>query len=95
MREHYEIDERQALFNAATAVNRLAMKSKRHPKTRAVLLAKADELREMALDLLHGCDHYFDHAHCPSCQQKTADNLARADHPAPDHRARAGLGEGE
>lgn len=49
---HYEIDERQALFNAGTAITRLAMKAKRHPMTRAILLVKARELRTAAVCLL-------------------------------------------
>lgn len=47
-----DMDDRQALFNAATVITRVARKAHRHPKTRAILLARAEDLRAAALALL-------------------------------------------
>lgn len=46
------VSERQALFNAATVIARVARRWNRHPATRAVMLRVADDLHERATSLL-------------------------------------------
>lgn len=50
------VDERQALFNAATVIARVARRWNRHPATRAVMLRVADRLHERATAMLTGPD---------------------------------------
>ena len=48
-----DLDQRQALFNAATVIARVARRWNRHPATRAVMLRVADGLHAEAIALLN------------------------------------------